>query len=114
MRFWALLVLASALCACGDDASRPLVSADAPCSRPAAPSSRAATSPARDDGCVVETSRPAKTWTVRSGDSLRKIARQVYGDENLWKAIRDANPEKTAADGKIAVGAVLTIPYDGI
>jgi nucleoid-associated protein YgaU len=51
---------------------------------------------------------------VRPGDSLRRIARSTYGDENLWKAIRDANPGKVGRDGTIAVGAVLAVPFDGL
>jgi nucleoid-associated protein YgaU len=69
------------------------------------------------DGCVVveagASSRP-RTWTVREGDSLRRIAQRVYGNEALWKAIRDANPGKVAAGDVIAPGTELTIPYDGI
>jgi nucleoid-associated protein YgaU len=65
--------------------------------------------------CVVREARSTKrTWIARDGDSLRRIARRVYGDERLWKSIRDANPGRVAADGGVAAGAVLVIPFDGI
>ena len=96
------------LCGCGDESSSPLVNADAP--------------PRADAGCVVgapqttspRTVWPQKTWTVRPGDSLSRIARELYGDERLWKAIRDANPSKVGRDGTIVVGATLVVPFDGI
>lgn len=113
MRTCVFLLVATSLCgACGEtDAT--LVSADAPpndeagcvvaATRPVPPTTRTAT----EDG-------PRRVWTVRQGDSLRKIARELYGDERLWKAIRDANPSKVGRDGAIAVGATLVVPYDGI
>jgi nucleoid-associated protein YgaU len=74
-------------------------------------------SPAIADGCVVPVPRDLATpaiWKVREGDSLRRIARRVYGNESLWKAIRDANPAAVAADGTIRVGAELVIPRSGV
>ena len=67
-------------------------------------------------GVVAEprTRRPAKTWLVREGDSLRTIARKVYGNESLWTAIRDANRAQLGRDDAIRAGAELTIPFDGI
>jgi nucleoid-associated protein YgaU len=97
------LVVLAALAGCGGESPAPLVTEDAPkC----------------DEGkCVVDgpyAPPTQKTWLVRPGDSLRRIARQVYGDENLWKAIRDANAGKVGRDGAIAVGVVLSVPFDGI
>ena len=91
------------LSACGDDGPSTLVRSDV------------ATEDA--DGCVlVEADAAARprTWTVREGESLRRIAQRVYGNESLWKAIRDANPDKVADGDVIAPGTELTIPYDGI
>ena len=51
-----------------------------------------------------------QTYTVKSGDNLRKIAQHFYGDEMKWHAIRDANPELAANPDKIQVGQTLTIP----
>jgi len=100
-----LLGAACLACGCGDATSSRLETVDAP--------------PCAEAGCVAEpnaaSARAAtKTWTVRPGDSLAKIARQCYGDERLWKAIRDANPGKVAADGGVVVGAVLVVPFDGM
>ena len=50
-------------------------------------------------------------YTVRSGDSLSSIARELYGDETLWKIIYDANREVIGDDpDRIKVGMTLTIP----
>lgn len=103
MRPWLLPIVVACAAACGDDSSSRLVSADAV--------GRAG------DGCVAPDPRApktAKTWLVREGDSLRRIARKVYGDEKLWKAIRDANPGKVGRDGTVAAGIELAIPFDGI
>jgi nucleoid-associated protein YgaU len=51
-----------------------------------------------------------ETYTVKSGDTLRKIAKNFYGDEMKWHAIRDANPELAANPDKIQVGQQITIP----
>lgn len=103
MRTCLVLIVALASAACGDASSKRLVSADV------------TTSPG--DGCVVDEARPAKaprTWMVREGDSLRRIAKKVYGDENLWKALRDANPGKVGEGDVITPGTDLVIPFSGI
>lgn len=51
-----------------------------------------------------------QSYTVKSGDNLRKIAQHFYGDEKKWHAIRDANPELAANPDRIQVGQKLTIP----
>lgn len=71
--------------------------------------------PSEAEGCVVRESRArASTWTVREGESLRLIARRVYGNEALWKAIRAANPSKVGAGDVVRPGVVLAIPFDGV
>ena len=52
----------------------------------------------------------AQTYTVKSGDTLRKIAQRFYGDEMKWHAIRDANRDKLPDPDKIQVGMQLVIP----
>lgn len=55
----------------------------------------------------------AKTYTVKSGDTLMKLARKFYGAANASKytVIYDANKKTIGADpGKLKVGQVLTIP----
>jgi nucleoid-associated protein YgaU len=99
-----LLLLAAfgfALCACGDDGDGTLVRSDV--------------AGEEADGCVVlDKAGQARTWTVREGESLRRIAQRVYGNEALWKSIRDANPDKVAAGDVIAPGTELVIPYEGL
>lgn len=50
-----------------------------------------------------------KTYTVRAGDTLWKIAAEVYGKGWHWKKIYDANVEKITAPEKLHVGQVLMI-----
>ena len=103
MRAILLLVVGIGVAACGDGSSSRLVSADA-VSHDA-------------DGCVAPdapSKRAPRTWLVREGDSLRRIARKCYGDEKLWKAIADANPGKIGREDSVQIGVELTIPFDGI
>lgn len=50
------------------------------------------------------------TYTVEKDDCLRKIAKKVYGDEELWKIIYDANTGIVKDDYIIHTGQILTIP----
>lgn len=52
---------------------------------------------------------PGRTYEVKTGDSLSRIAEKVYGDPTLWPRIRDANRDKIR-DERVQVGQVLTIP----
>ena len=117
MRALFAVAIAIGAAACGDGSSQRLVSADVTggsaescvVSDPRDPRDpRDARAPA------MWTARATGTWTVRQGDSLRRIARKVYGDENLWKAIRDANPGKIGREGVILPGTELVVPRDGI
>lgn len=51
------------------------------------------------------------TYTVKSGDSLSKIARDVLGDLNRWPEIAAANGIR--APYVIRVGQALRLPSDG-
>jgi len=55
-------------------------------------------------------SNKARTYTVKAGDNLSKIAKRFYGDANLWKKIADANKDKIRNQNRIIVGMVLKIP----
>ena len=49
-------------------------------------------------------------YTVKAGDSLSKIAKQVYGDAGKWKKIHEANRDKIPNPDLIHPGQELTIP----
>jgi nucleoid-associated protein YgaU len=55
-------------------------------------------------------SSASRTITVKSGDSLSKIAKRELGDANQWQAIFDANRDKISDPDLIHPGQVLTIP----
>lgn len=52
----------------------------------------------------------AQKYTVKSGDSLSKIAKQFYGDANQYMRIFEANRDQLDDPNKIDVGQELTIP----
>jgi len=51
-----------------------------------------------------------KTYTVQSGDTLSKIAKQYYGNASSYMKIFEANKDKLSDPNKIQVGQVLRIP----
>jgi len=54
-----------------------------------------------------------QTYTVQSGDSLSKIAKQFYGDANAYMDIFNANRDKLNDPNKISPGQQLIIPPRG-
>ncbi len=61
-------------------------------------------------GSSATESAAADSYTVKSGDSLSKIAKHLYGDANAWHKIYDANRDKIKNPDLIHPGQVLTIP----
>ena len=51
-----------------------------------------------------------KTYTVKAGDTLSKIAKQHCGNANLYMKIFEANKGLLKDPDKIQVGQVLNIP----
>lgn len=52
----------------------------------------------------------AKTYTVKAGDTLSKIAGELMGNAGDYMKIFDANKDKLTDPNKIQVGQELTIP----
>jgi len=51
-----------------------------------------------------------KTYTVKSGDTLSKIAKDFYGNANEYNKIFEANKDKLSSPDRINVGQELKIP----
>ncbi len=51
-----------------------------------------------------------RTYTVKSGDTLSKIARDYYGNGNDYMRIYNANRDQLHDPDKIYPGQVLRIP----
>jgi nucleoid-associated protein YgaU len=51
-----------------------------------------------------------RTYTVKAGDTLSRIAQQQLGDGNAYMAIFDANRDQLQDPDKIKPGQVLKIP----
>jgi nucleoid-associated protein YgaU len=51
-----------------------------------------------------------KSYTVKTGDTLSKIAKEFYGDASQWKKIQAANADLIRDPDKIQPGWNLTIP----
>ncbi len=55
----------------------------------------------------------AQTYTVKSGDTLSKIAKEHLGDANAYMKIFDANKDQLSDPDKIKPGQVLKMPSKG-
>ncbi|WFF38322.1 peptidoglycan-binding protein LysM [Moraxella nasibovis] len=63
------------------------------------------------DDIAVESQEPeSRFYTVKSGDTLSKIAKEMYGNANDYMKIFDANKPMLSHPDKIYVGQVLRIP----
>ena len=71
-------------------------SSTAPAPRPAAPAAPAASA--------------ARTYTVKAGDSLSKIAQREYGDASQWKKIYEANRDVIKNPDLIHPGQTFKLP----
>jgi nucleoid-associated protein YgaU len=55
-------------------------------------------------------SETGRTYTVKKGDSLSKIAKREYGDPQQWHRIYDANRDTISDPNLIQPGQVLHLP----
>jgi nucleoid-associated protein YgaU len=78
--------------------------------RPDAPSSLAPEIARSTPTLQPATTTPVRTYVVRAGDTLRSIARQIYGDENAWRRIYEANRSEIANPDSLVIGSELRIP----
>jgi nucleoid-associated protein YgaU len=51
-----------------------------------------------------------QTYTVVKGDSLSKIAKNIYGKASLWRKIYEANQDQIKDPDLIFPGQLLRIP----
>lgn len=61
---------------------------------------------------VASTEWRSRTYTVKSGDTLSKIAKEMYGNANDYNAIFEANKPMLKDPDKIYPGQVLRIPQN--
>ena len=76
-------------------------------------SSKKATTTKKKEEKVASTPKAKdakRTYTVKKGDSLWKIAKQYYGNGALYTKIYDANTNQVANPNLIKVGQKLIIP----
>ena len=55
-------------------------------------------------------SSPPATYTVKSGDTLSKIAKELLGDASAYMSIFNANRDQLSDPDKIKPGQVLKVP----
>lgn len=55
----------------------------------------------------------AQTYTVKAGDTLSKIAKELLGSANAYPKIFEANRDQLSDPDKIQPGQVLKIPAHG-
>ncbi|WP_241574234.1 peptidoglycan-binding protein LysM [Rosenbergiella nectarea] len=63
-----------------------------------------------DNVKATDTTTESKFYTVKSGDTLSGIAKQVYGDANQYNKIFEANKPMLSHPDKIYPGQSLRIP----
>jgi nucleoid-associated protein YgaU len=59
---------------------------------------------------AAATAAPPKTYTVKPGDTLSKIAKEFLGSANDYMKIFEANKDQLTDPNKIKPGQVLRIP----
>jgi len=76
---------------------------------PAARPAPAAAQPA-EPVKAAPAAKPPRTYTVRPGDTLSRIAGSVYGDSTKWRKIYEANRDTMKNETDLKTGQPLVIP----
>jgi len=76
----------------------------------AAEEAAAASASAAAPAAAAPASGGGRSYTVKAGDTLSKIAKALTGDLNNWKAIYEANKDTIKDPNVIRPGQVLRIP----
>jgi nucleoid-associated protein YgaU len=63
-----------------------------------------------EEAAQQQTGAAARTYVVKSGDTLSGIAKSMYGDAGRWPAIFEANKDKISDPNLIHPGQELRIP----
>jgi nucleoid-associated protein YgaU len=64
----------------------------------------------KDEMTVTKSSETSRFYTVKSGDTLSKISKEMYGDANKYMKIFEANKPMLKDPDKIYPGQVLRVP----
>lgn len=64
----------------------------------------------KEEAARQQTGAAARTYVVKSGDTLSGIAQAMYGDAGRWPAIFEANKDKISDPNLIHPGQELRIP----
>ena len=75
-----------------------------------APTAPPPTAPARSTSSATAAAVAPKTYTVKSGDTLSKIAKEHLGNANDYMKIFDLNKDQLTDPNKIKPGQVLRLP----
>lgn len=81
-----------------------------PTPAPAAPSAPAAPGTPQAASTDAGNNWESRTYTVKSGDSLSRIAKEMYGDASKYPQIFEANKPMLTDPDKIYPGQVLRVP----
>ncbi|ATB27510.1 LysM peptidoglycan-binding domain-containing protein [Melittangium boletus] len=63
---------------------------------------------------TVTHAEPYGVYTVKSGDTLSKLAKDIYGDAKLYPKIFEINKDQLKNPDQIKVGQVLKLPPKSI
>lgn len=56
---------------------------------------------------------PVRTYTVRPGDTLTRIAKSTYGDASKWRKIYEANRNQMRNENDLKAGQTIILPPSG-